>query len=164
MSYLLDANVFIQAKNLHYGLDFCPAFWEWLVAENAAGRVFTIDKVADEIAAGDDELTEWMKSDGAVLVRPTDAGVASKFGELSTWARSQRYEATAIHTFLQVADYYLIAHAMAGGHAVVTHEVPSDTTKRIKIPNVCAALGLRFTTPYQMLRVERARFVLGPAA
>ena len=26
MAYLLDANVFIQAKNLHYGLDFCPAF------------------------------------------------------------------------------------------------------------------------------------------
>jgi len=24
MAYLLDANIFIQAKNLHYGLDFCP--------------------------------------------------------------------------------------------------------------------------------------------
>ena len=39
MTYLLDANVFIQAKNLHYGLDFCTAFWDWLVASNAvAGR------------------------------------------------------------------------------------------------------------------------------
>ena len=27
MAYFLDANVFIAAKNLHYGLDFCPAFW-----------------------------------------------------------------------------------------------------------------------------------------
>ena len=26
--YLLDANVLIQAKNLHYGFDFCPAFWD----------------------------------------------------------------------------------------------------------------------------------------
>ena len=40
MAYVLDANIFIQAKNLHYGLDFCPAFWDWLIAENAAGRVF----------------------------------------------------------------------------------------------------------------------------
>ena len=32
--YLLDANVFIQAKNLHYGFDFCPAFWDWLVDRN----------------------------------------------------------------------------------------------------------------------------------
>ena len=31
VAYLLDANVFIQAKNLYYGFDFCPAFWEWLV-------------------------------------------------------------------------------------------------------------------------------------
>lgn len=30
MAYLLDANVFIQAKNLQYGFDFCPAFWDWL--------------------------------------------------------------------------------------------------------------------------------------
>jgi hypothetical protein len=26
MLYLLDTNIFIQAKNLHYGMDFCPAF------------------------------------------------------------------------------------------------------------------------------------------
>ncbi len=30
MSYLLDANVFMSANNRHYGLDFCPAFWDWL--------------------------------------------------------------------------------------------------------------------------------------
>ena len=60
MSYLLDANVFIQAKNLHYGLDFCQAFWQWLIDGHADGRVFSIDKVADEIAAGADELTQWM--------------------------------------------------------------------------------------------------------
>ena len=45
MAYLLDANVFIQAKNLHYGLDFCPAFWEWLIAGNQAKRVFSIEKI-----------------------------------------------------------------------------------------------------------------------
>jgi hypothetical protein len=33
MAYLLDADVFIRAKNLHYGLDFCPAFWDWLMSE-----------------------------------------------------------------------------------------------------------------------------------
>jgi hypothetical protein len=45
MAYLLDANVFIQAKNLRYGLDFCPAFWDWLAAKNAAGHVGSIEKV-----------------------------------------------------------------------------------------------------------------------
>ena len=37
MAYLLDTDVFIQAKNLHYGMDFCPAFWDWVVAETARG-------------------------------------------------------------------------------------------------------------------------------
>ena len=41
MPYLLDSNVFIEAKNLHYGLDFCPAFWDWLIASNASGQVFS---------------------------------------------------------------------------------------------------------------------------
>ena len=49
MTYLLDANVFISAKNLHYGLDFCPAFWDWLVAGNESERVFSIEKVGDEV-------------------------------------------------------------------------------------------------------------------
>jgi len=35
MAYLLDANIFIQAKNLHYSFDFCPAFWEWLDRANS---------------------------------------------------------------------------------------------------------------------------------
>ncbi len=39
MAYLLDANVFMTAKNLHYGFDFCPAFWEWIVREHQAGNV-----------------------------------------------------------------------------------------------------------------------------
>ena len=162
MTYLLDANVFIQAKNLHYGLDFCPAFWDWLIDNNAAGRVFSIDKVADEIASGGDELTDWMQRKGAGLVRKTDARVATQFGKVSEWAMDQQYEAAAINTFLQVADFYLIAHALADGHVVVTHEVPANSTKRIKIPNACIGLDLRFMTPYEMLRRERARFVLGP--
>ena len=45
MTYLLDANVFMSASNLHYGLDFCPAFWEWLIESNDAARVFSIEKV-----------------------------------------------------------------------------------------------------------------------
>lgn len=161
MTYLLDANVFIQAKNLHYGLDFCPAFWGWLLDNNAAGRVFSIDKVADEIAGGADELTDWMRDPGNGLFVKTGAAVTAQFGAVSTWATQQKYEPAAINTFLQVADYYLIAHALTDGHVVVTHEVPANSVKRIKIPNACIGLGLRFMTPYEMLRRERARFVLG---
>lgn len=164
MTYLLDANVFIQAKNLHYGLDFCPAFWEWIIDGNASGQVFSIDKVADEITAGADELNDWMRDRGNGLFVKTGAAVAAQFGTVSTWATQQQYEPAAISTFLQVADFYLIAHALADEHVVVTHEVPSNSVKRIKIPNVCIGLRLSFMTPYEMLRRERARFILGRAS
>lgn len=161
MSYLLDANVFIQAKNLHYGLDFCPAFWQWIIEQNQQGKVFSIDKISDEINSGADELTDWANQYASQLFNPTDATVLPHLGTVSQWATSQQYEPAAINGFLQVADYYLIAHALAGNHTIVTHEIPSNSTKRIKIPNVCMGLKIAFTTPYEMLRREQARFVLG---
>lgn len=164
MTYLLDANVFIQAKNLHYGFDFCPAFWNWLIEKNRTSQVFSIDKVSDEILAGDDELSDWIQEIGKGLFLKTDASVAENFSKLSAWVMSQSYEPAAVNTFMQVADYYLIAHAMSGNHTVVTHEVPANSPKRIKIPNVCAGLGLKFMTPYEMLRIEKARFILGVSA
>jgi hypothetical protein len=163
MTYLLDANVFIQAKNLHYGLDFCPAFWGWLLEKNAAGKVFSIDKVADELEAGADDLTQWVQQQASGLFNKTNARIAPQFSAVSNWVMGQGYEPAAINTFLQVADFYLIAHALAEKHIVVTHEVPANSQKKIKIPNVCAGLNLRFMTPYEMLRREQARFVLGHA-
>lgn len=161
MIYLLDANVFIQAKNLHYGLDFCPAFWDWLIENNVSGKVFSIEKVADEINAGADELTEWARRDGSSLFLRPDSAVAAHFGQVTNWVTSQQYEPSAINTFLQVADFYLIAHALASGYTVVTHEVPANSARKIKIPNVCIGLGLHFMTPYEMLRREHASFILG---
>jgi len=162
MAYLLDANIFIQAKNLHYGLDFCPAFWEWLIASNANGTVLSIEKVGDEIAAGGDELSNWAAQRGDSFFLKPDTALLQGLGTVSVWANGQGYEPTAVNTFLQVTDYYLVAHALTHGHTVVTHEIASASTKRIKIPNACIGLNIKFMTPYEMLRHERARFILGP--
>lgn len=162
MAYLLDANVFIQAKNLHYGLDFCPAFWDWLIARNAEGTVLSIEKVGDEIQAIADDLARWAAPLGPAFFLPPDAAMVPALGTVSTWAAGHGYEPTAVNTFLQVADYYLVAHALAHAHTVVTHEVPAATTKKVKIPTACISLGIRVMNPFEMLRIEQARFVLPP--
>jgi hypothetical protein len=72
--------------------------------------------------------------------------------------------AAAVNTFLQVADAYLVAYALAHGYAVVTHERLSDSRRIIKIPNACIGLGIRYMNPYEMLRRERARFILARRA
>src|SRR6266581_2263683 len=161
MAYLLDANVFIRAKNLHYGLDFCPAFWEWLIERNRAGRVFSIEKVGDEVQAMADELSDWARPLGDGFFLRPDAMVVPSLGVVTAWANGQRYEPAAVSTFLQVADYYLVSQAHAGTHTVVTHEVPSASTRKIKIPDACIGLGIKCMTPFEMLRLERERFVLG---
>lgn len=161
MTYLLDSNVFIQAKNLHYGLDFCPAFWEWLITQNEAKRVYSIEKVGDEIDAGADELADWAVQRGPDFFLKPDAAMLPALGTVSAWATGQNYEPAAINTFLQVADYYLVAHALAHEYVVVTHEKPAASPRIIKIPTVCIGLGIKVMSPYEMLRHERARFVLG---
>lgn len=165
--YLLDANVFMQAKNLHYGFDFCPAFWDWLIKNNAAGQVFSIEKVGSEIFAGNDDLATWAEARGDGFFLPPDEALLPVLAQVSTWATThtwgnqQRYSSAAISTFLQVADYYVVAHALAHKFVVVTHEVAAASINKIKIPNSCIALGVKCVTPYEMLRRERARFILG---
>lgn len=159
MTYLLDPNVFIQAKNLHYGFDFCPAFWDWIDLKSEAGDVRSIEKVADELQAGGDELADWAEARGPLFLKLDDAVVPS-LGTVSQWASAGAYEPAAVNTFLQVADYYLVAHAHAHDLTVVTHEIPSDSARKIKIPNACIGMGVPCISPYEMLRVERARFVI----
>ena len=160
-TYLLDANVFIQAKNLHYGFDFCPAFWDWINQENASGTVFSIERVGDEILAVDDELARWAGQRPGLFLKP-DTTMLPSLTAVSNWASSAGYEPAGVATFLQVADYYLVAQAHAHGYTVVTHEVFSPSPKKIKIPNACIGVGVKSVNPYEMLRSERARFILGP--
>ena len=159
MAYLLDANVFIQAKNLHYGFDFCPGFWDWLVAANADGTVFSTERVGDELLAGNDALADWARERGDAFFLKPDARVVPALGQVSTWATSQAYEQVAVSTFLQVADYWLVSHALALGYSVVTHEVPASSTKKVKIPNACLGLGISHLGPFDLLRRERVRLV-----
>lgn len=91
MAYLLDANVFIQAKRLQYGFDFCPAFWDWIVAAHARGTVFSIEKVYGEFQAIDDELLRWADHMPSGFFLKPDDTVYPSFGIISAWANSLNY-------------------------------------------------------------------------
>ena len=160
MAYLLDANIFIQAKNLHYGMDFCPAFWDWLADANQAGELYSVEKVGDELLAGNDDLALWADQRGKEFFLPPDDATIPALGAAAEWVRQQNYRPDAVNAFLQDTDYFLIAFALAHGHVVVTHEIASDGVKRVKIPTVCIGLKIKCIGPYQMLRNQRAKFVL----
>jgi len=158
--YLLDADVFIGAKNSYYGLDFCPGFWEWVRHAHHRGKVFSIDRVRDELMAGGDELTDWVKAlPTSFFLRPNSNAIDS-LRIVAEWAdQAPLYEAGARSDFLDRADYYLVAQAHASQYAVVTNEVAAEKRTQIKIPNACAAHGVPVRTLFNMLRAENARFV-----
>lgn len=161
MAYLLDANIFIEADKRYYGLDFCPAFWDWLIDRNAAGAVFSIKHIQEDILKGTDKLAEWVAARGPEFFLEVDAVVAPALSEVSIWASNNHYNRAAKADFLAKSDYYLVAYARCHNHIVVTHEKPENTPRRVKIPNACDGVGVTWASPFDMLRAEGARFILG---
>ena len=161
MSYLLDSNVFITAKDQYYGFDFCPAFWNWLVEQHDAGVVSSIEKVGDELMSGNDDLAEWAARRDPSFFSPPTPSDLPVLEAVAEWVEGHGYEPTSVRRFLQDADYYLIGQARTAGHTVVTLEGLSASRKKIKIPNVCIGVGVKCVNTFEILRMERARFVLG---
>ncbi|MCB9548050.1 MAG: DUF4411 family protein [Myxococcales bacterium] len=161
MAWLLDTDVFIQAKNLHYGFDFCPGFWDALEHLNLGGRLFSVAKVQEELARGDDDLKDWAAARGPRFFLPPDEATQEALRRVAAWVTtSSRYEYAAHSNFLAGADPLLIAHALAHGLTVVTNEKRADTPKKVKIPNVCLGLGVRYATIFDCLRGEQVRLGL----
>lgn len=151
--YLVDSNVLIEAKNRYYAFDIAPGFWEWLERAHRAGRVFSIEKVEEELLRGDDELAKWAQGHHSFF-RQLDQRTTQYFSRLSEWARSQNFRPAALHEFTaEAADYLLVAFAAAHSCTLVTNEVPDpNSRKRVKIPDACRVLNVDWTSPFDMLR------------
>lgn len=153
--YLLDTNVFITAKNSYYGSDFAPGFWDWIAEEYAITDLRSIPAVRDEILAQEDTLTAWarrMPED--FWLEEVDTDVPS-LRAVAAWSMTgdPRFKQQARTDFLATADYRLVAQAHAGGHVVVTHEVPQpEGKKKIKIPDVCTAFNVERREPFGLFR------------
>lgn len=161
MAYLLDSNAFIEAKNFHYRFTFCPAFWAWILREHTSGLVFSIEKVQSELTDGNDDLSVWAAAQTSQFFLPADAAVTAALPTVSAWVMGQSFTPAAVSEFFGCADYWLVGHALAHGHTVVTREVPDPgSKKRVKIPDVCVAVGVAFKNPFQLLEDEGAQFVL----
>lgn len=161
MTYLIDANVLIEAKNRYYALDIAPGFWEWLEASGESGLVCSIAEVRDELLHGDDELAEWARTH-EVFFRPIDQPTQRHFGPLSSWAYSRNYTQAALAEFASDrADFLLIAYAREHQHVIVTHEKSRpEARRRVLIPDACLAMGVSTVDTFQMLRATGATLIL----
>jgi hypothetical protein len=161
MAYLIDANCLIQAKNLWYGFDFCPGFWDWIDNQNATGAIFSIDRIKGELLAGNDALKTWAIPKGDSFFLPTDTNTVTSYNQIVSWANSVEFTTAAISDFMGVADGWLVAHALAHGYTVVSHEkLDINQKSRIKIPRTCNQFGVPCEDLFKVLRDNGARFIL----
>jgi hypothetical protein len=165
MPYLLDSNVFIEAKNRHYSFEVCPAFWDWIDWEHTNCKIYSIAKVKDELTQGNDELAQWAEKRGSDFFLPLTETDRKSLDALSKWANESNYEKQAISKFLDLADYCLVAQGHSHHLEVVTHETSSNSPsgKKIKIPDACKAMEVQSLNPYEMLGREKAKFILDRA-
>lgn len=160
--YLIDSNVLIEAHRHYYAFNLCPGFWDSLIWLHGCDRVFSLDKVKNEIAGENDELAGW-----AVDVMPAAGFLSSQedavvewFAKMQVWAQAQfQYSDAAKEEFALVADAWLIAYARAHGLTLVTQEQYKPNVKRrIPIPNVCKAFNVPYANTFEMLTALSIRY------
>lgn len=161
--YLLDSNVFIDAKNLYYQFDTFPGFWDWLDSEQERGTLASIHPIRDELLKGDDELADWVKARKHTewFQAIDDEQTQTNFAEIAEWVMAQPYKDTAKSHFLSGGDPWLIARARTIGATVVTHETYDGASrKKVKIPNVSRPFGVTPINTFELIRVTGAAFTL----
>lgn len=164
--YLLDANAFIEAKERYYGFDICPGYWSSLLVQHDSRRLFSIDRIADELNEQDDVVKQWIRNEvpDTFFKKTEDQADIDKFQEMVNWVYSQPQFTDAARTeFASVADGWVIAYAAINGLVVVTHEQFAPEAKRkVPMPNVCVEFDVEYVDTFSMLRELGETFVRSP--
>ncbi len=156
--YCLDANVLIQAWQKYYSPRFCPDYWTLLNELGINGVIFLPQHVYEEIVRTEDDLSTWLKSSN-IPIHAIDERV--------TFFLKEMFAADPSHQYLvdntkqrSLADPWVIAHAMKEKACVVTKEekVTALNTNRIKIPNVCDNMKIKWLNDFQLIEKLKVHF------
>ena len=162
--YILDADVFITAKNRYYAFDLCPGFWASVIHHHEAGRTYSIDRVRSELLVGrkTEDLVQWVINDlpGSFFLSVDEEAVAAAYTDVMLWVQqSPQYFDHAKAKFASGADGWLVAYASVHGAVVVTNEERRPEAKReIKLPDVCAQFNVPYWDTFRMLRDLAVQF------
>jgi predicted nucleic acid-binding protein len=149
--YCLDANVLIQAWQKYYNPKFCPDYWKVLTELGKNEKIFIPELVYEEIIRTEDDLSKWLKESKIPI---------NKISELVTICLQKIYAADQTHRNLvdntkarSLADPWVIAHALHENATIVTKEekVTALNSNKIKIPNVCDNMGIRWINDFQFI-------------
>ena len=163
---LLDADVFITAKNAYYAFEICPGFWKAVLRAHRQDRARSLDRIRGELLAGrkEEDLVQWVRNDvpEAFFLDSNSEDVSSAYAEVMLWVqRNPQYFDRAKAKFATEADGWLVAYSMVHGTTVVTNEQPRpDSRSRVLLPDVCAQFKVPSRDTFTMLRSLAVQLVL----
>lgn len=162
--FVLDSNIFIEAHRRYYSFDICPGFWDALTYYCFENKLFSIDRVLEELQ-GKDLLSEWAKNTAHNLfVSTREEAIYTRYAEIMTWVNRQEFSERAKAEFARGADGWLVAYVLVHGGLLVTHEKPVIQVKnRVPIPNVCNHFNVEYLNTFSMLRELEIVFRWAPA-
>ena len=154
LTYLIDANVLITAKNSYYPMDRVPEFWDWLVHQGSHGNIKIPIEIFEELKLGNDDLADWCKDDTVADALNFDEDVDI---ELVRHVVENGYAPDLTDDEYEKIgrDPFLVAHAQSnpGDRTIVTTEVSKPARQRGNrhLPDVCADLGIPCCDTFQMM-------------
>lgn len=155
----------MQAHRLRYPLSNFPGVWDFLDKLHSNNKLFSIDKVKDEIDDGDekDELKKWANNPklNKFFIISNIAKLQDNLITINEELLSQKYEESSVIEYLKSTDCYLIANSMTDSkYTVITEEASNNSLKDIKIPDVCELVDIECMNFLSLIRKEKAKFIL----
>lgn len=155
--YCLDANVLIQGWQKYYSPKLCASYWDILNHLGESNRIFIPKMVYDEIARTEDDLKVWLDS-CSIPISDVNGNVTRCLQDIFGKHESHRFLVDN-KKGRSLADPWVIAHAIHEKATVVTKEEKiTASTARIKIPNVCDNMGVRWINDFQFVNEMNIRF------
>ncbi len=157
--YIVDSNFFIQAHRETYPLDVALSFWNKVRQLAIEGKIISIDKVRNEIFDKNDSLEAWCKDNLPPDFFKDTSETLSEYQKIIEWtfSKTSHYKPNAVNEFLDAneADAFIIAYSLQdiSTRIIVTQEVSQPEMKsKIKIPEPCNALNVRYIKAMEMFR------------
>jgi predicted nucleic acid-binding protein len=155
--YCLDANVLIQAWQKYYSPRICPDYWRVLNEIGTQGKIFIPEIVREEIIRTEDELSDWLKS-SSIPIRKVDEPVTRCLQAIFSF-NPDHIKLVDNTKARSLADPWVIAHALNENAVVVTKEEKVIAkTNKIKIPNVCDNMGIRWINDFLFVEELNIQF------
>ncbi len=149
VTYSIDTSALLDAWVRYYPPEHFPNFWRRIENLILESRFVVSEEVLRDINKHDDALSEWLNARQREVVEWTDNAITEAVRQiLQGHERLVMSGGTRSHS-----DPFVIAVARLRHAAVVTGE-KGGTSRRPKIPSVCADMGIPCFGLLEMIKRE----------